>query len=75
MTVAVDGEEVFDETSSDYDGSADLDLTNRFQPTRQTVTIAVNGTVQWERHIGTTESFELTILENGTVDVRSHTIR
>ncbi|RDZ39627.1 hypothetical protein C5B91_19350 [Haloferax sp. Atlit-10N] len=75
MTVGLDGEEVFNQTFSDYDGDDGLDLTNQFQPTRQTVNVAVNGTVQWERPIGTTESFELTILENGTVNVRSHTIR
>ncbi|WP_282352268.1 hypothetical protein [Haloferax volcanii] len=75
ITVGLDGEEVFNQTITDYDGDDGLDLTNQFQPTRQTVTVAVNGTVQWERPIGTTESFELTILENGTVNVRSHTIR
>lgn len=75
ISVMIDGEEVLNKSFSDYDGSADLNLTNHFQPSRQTVTVVVNGTIQWERAIGTTESFELNILEDGTVDIRSHTIR
>lgn len=75
VAVAVGGEAVFNETLSDYGGDGGLDLTDQLQPTRQTVSVAVNGTVQWERPVGTTESFELTVLENGTVEVREHTIR
>jgi len=75
VAVAVGGEEVFNETLSDYGGDGGLDLTDQLQPTRQTVSVVVNGTAQWERPVGTTESFELTVLENGTVEVREHTIR
>lgn len=75
VAVAVGGEEVFNETLSDDGGNGGLDLTDQLQPTRQTVSVAVNGTVQWERPVGTTESFELTVLENGSIEVREHTIR
>ncbi|WP_240942944.1 hypothetical protein [Haloferax volcanii] len=75
VAVAVGDEEVFNESFSDYGGDGGLDLTDRFQPTRQTVSVAVNGTVRWERPVGSTESFELTVLENGSVEVREHTIR
>ncbi|QOS11831.1 uncharacterized protein HfgLR_08450 [Haloferax gibbonsii] len=75
VAVAVGGEEVFNETFSDYGGDDGFDLTDQFAPARQTVSVAVNGTVQWERPVGTTESFELTVLENGSIEVREHTIR
>lgn len=75
VRVQMDNETVFNETFSDYAGFGEYKLTDDFNGTSHTISVSVNGTPKWERRIGPTESYELIIHKNGTIEVRKHEIR
>ena len=78
ITVSLDGDEVYNQTFTNYTGSADTDVSDEFRDnTGYDVFVVVrtaNDTNVWSRSIGRTEGYKLTIHHNGTISVKNHLI-
>lgn len=78
IRVALNGIEVYNETFTDYAGFNNTDLSDEFHDDAgyevYVIVSTENDTYVWRSHVGETEGYELDVLQNGTVRVRSHII-